>query len=246
MADVKKSSIQKKSGCYLLNIKQPERTAKRLKVAFQRISVSISTLKNERKIDAAVGLVDLSEVGAGFFTSELLAKGSGVEIFISDPMILKIRALVAWSIPIESGIQNARFPCRSGLQFIYDNDIQRQAVKDFLEKIVANPMDHYRRSFSASPPVTGVAPDVVPMAAEGAATFSPPADATAPAAETTAPAADAGPAFSTATDAAPAAAPVLAEAPAPAAEVAPAATTDAPAAETKPEGEDSGGQSQAA
>jgi hypothetical protein len=227
MADAKKSSIQKKSGCYLLNIKQPDRTAKRIKASFQRMSVSINTLKSERTVSAAVGLIDLSERGAGFFTSELLAKGCVVEVMITEPVVLKIRALVAWSIPIETGLQECRFPCRSGLQFIYDNEQQRQSVCDFLEKIVANPIDNYRRAVSA--PVTGVAPgpadaatgEIAAPVAEAPVTSAAEVTPVPPLAE--APAADAS--FSTPTDAAPAAA------------------GETPA---KPEGEDGGGQSKAA
>lgn len=229
MADIKKSSIQKKSGCYLLNIKQPERTFKRLKLSFQRISVTISTLKSERKVDAAVGIVDLSETGAGFFTAELLSKGCGVEVCFTDPMILKVRAIVAWSIPIESGLQEARFPCRSGLQFMYDNEAQRHAVVDFIEKISANPMDNYRRTFSA--PATGVAeaaPAAAPAVDPAAAA---PTEAPAPMAAEVAPAVAEVPPVA----AAPEAVPAAEAAPTPAAEATP----------VKTEG-DGSGQSQAA
>ncbi|MGE3263307.1 MAG: PilZ domain-containing protein [Bacteriovoracia bacterium] len=227
MADIKKSSIQKKSGCYLLNIKQPERTFKRLKLSFQRISVTISTLKSERKVEAAVGIVDLSETGAGFFTAELLSKGCGVEVCFTDPMILKVRAIVAWSIPIESGLQEARFPCRSGLQFMYDNEAQRHAVVDFIEKISANPMDNYRRTFSA--PATGVAEPAPAATPTTAAPVDPaaaaPGEAPAPVAAETAPAVAAVPE------------------PAPAAEAAPAPAAEATPVKTEGDGS---GESQAA
>jgi hypothetical protein len=98
-----------------------------------------------------VGLVDLSETGAGFFTAELLPKGVAVEVTITQPLVLKIRAIVAWSVPIQSGVAGTRYPCRSGLQFIFDNEDQRNSVKDFIEKCSADPVENYRRTLTLAP-----------------------------------------------------------------------------------------------
>ena len=72
MADNKKSSISRRSTCYLLNLKQPDKTAKRLKLSFQRTAASVVILKSERAVEASVGFLDVSETGAGIFTPELL------------------------------------------------------------------------------------------------------------------------------------------------------------------------------
>ena len=260
MADAKKSSIQKKSGCYLMNIKQPERTAKRLKLNFQRLKATIVTLSSGAQVDSAVGLVDLSETGAGFFTSQLLSKGVAVEVCITNPMVLKVRALVAWSVPIVSGVAGTRYPCRSGLQFIYDNEEQRAALKDFIEKVGSDPVDHYRRTLTnapskgqgqnsdIAPQVTGMADAAAVDAVLNAMAPGTPGekmvapivvpDATGPNATSL----EAAAAAAITPTAAPAVAP--AASPAPVAEAAPAAAPAVPDASGT--GENNGGQSQAA
>lgn len=141
MADNKKSSISKRSSCYLLNLKQPDKTARRLKLSFQRTAASVVILKAERVVEASVGFLDISETGAGVFTPELLHKGSMVELCITEPSILKVRGVVAWSIPVTSGIHGGKFNCRSGIQFVFDGDTQQAAVQEFVKKAGTDPIE---------------------------------------------------------------------------------------------------------
>ena len=102
MADNKKSSITGKSTAHLLNIKQPSRVAKRLKLNFRRTHATVHLLKTGKTVDAAMGLIDISETGTGIFTSELLLKGAAVEICVTEPRLVKVKGLVAWSVPVRS------------------------------------------------------------------------------------------------------------------------------------------------
>lgn len=133
MAENKKTSIGGRSTCHLLNIKEPERTAKRLKLSFQRIRASVSQA-NGGKQDASLTMIDISETGVGVFTEKLLSKGSTVEFSVSEPKPLQLKAVVAWSIPVASGIMMRRYPFRSGLQFLFENDSQRAAVMEFIQR----------------------------------------------------------------------------------------------------------------
>lgn len=148
MAENKKSSINNKSTCHLLNIKQPERVANRLKFTFQRTTAVISLLKLDKNVEASISMVDISEAGAGVFTSELLLKGSTVELCLTEPRILKVKCLVAWSVPVQSGIHNKRHPFRSGLQFVFQNEMQRSAVMEFIQKINTDPLENMKTSIN--------------------------------------------------------------------------------------------------
>lgn len=258
MADSKKSSIQKKSGAYLLNIKHPERTAKRIKIGLQRIHVSIVNVRTEYQVHGAVGFVDISETGAGFFTAELLTKGTMVEVCFTEPSVLKVRALVAWSIPITTRVQSARFPCRAGLQFVYDNEEQKSDMKIFIEQLSADPVEVFKRKqLPTKDPSPGQGQNALESMILNQMTGAPgaPAVPAAPTDPTAAPAA-AAPATPTDPVTAPAAAATPATEPAPEtpvakAEQSPAGDTPAaPVAEApKPAGEgegQGGGQSQAA
>lgn len=141
MADNKKSSIGGKSTCHLLNVKQPDRASKRIKFTFKRTSATINVLKSDQIVNAAMGFIDISETGAGFFTEELLLKGSTVEVCVMEPRILKMKALVAWSVPLKSGVRGARYSFRSGLQFIFDNEIQRAALLEYIQKVNSDPLE---------------------------------------------------------------------------------------------------------
>ncbi len=242
MGDTKKSSISKRSSCYLLNLKQPDRTGRRLKLTFQRTAASISILKADRNVEASVGFLDVSETGAGVFTPELLNKGTWVELCITEPMILKVRGIVAWSMPVTSGVHKGKFKCRSGIHFVYENDAQKEAVKEFIKRASSDPVENFKSSIAANPaaapaatagdapaasPTDAALPDASASAAEGA--VSPPVDA----AETVDPNA------ATASPDAPAPAPEAAVPPAdgaapPAADAAPAAESTPPAAEATP------------
>lgn len=226
MADNKKSSISKRSSCYLLNLKQPDKTAKRLKLSFQRTAASVKMVKADRDVEAAVGFLDVSETGAGVFTPELLHKGAVVELSITEPAPMRVRGIVAWSIPVTTGIHAGKFRCRSGIQFVFENETQAQSLRDFVAKAGQDPIEQIRNS------------KPVPSEAEAAA-MAAMAGAVDPAVASPAAPVEAAPA---AAEAAPAAAPapVVAEAPAPAPEAmaaaAPAvAEAPAPVAETPAE-----------
>src|SRR3989338_11082833 len=146
MADNKKSSIGGKSTCHLLNIKQPERTGKRLKVSFQRTKAILHVLKMNKIIESSMSLLDISEVGAGFFTSELLLKGSTVEVCITEPRLLKLKGIVAWSVPVSSNIYKASLSFRTGVQFIYDNEMQRTSLVEFIKRVQVDAVEGYRMS----------------------------------------------------------------------------------------------------
>jgi len=220
VADNKKSSIGGKTTCHLLNIKSPDRVANRIKFSFKRTRATITVLKTGRVVDASMGFIDISETGAGFFTEQLLLKGSTVEVCVMEPRILKLKSLVAWSVPVKSGIKNGQYGFRSGLQFIFDNEIQRSTLVEFINKANSDPLEYARGGQNEpSAPATGIAPDpvVAPVAAAEVPAAAPATDA--PAAATEAP---------VATE------PVLEAAPAPVAEAvapeaAPAAEAEAPA-----------------
>lgn len=222
MADSKKSSIGGKNTCHLLNIKKPERTAKRLKLSFQRTHAMISALNNSGKqMDASLTLIDVSETGVGLFTEKLLPKGSTVQLSVTEPRVLNVSAVVAWSVPVASGIMARKYPFRAGLQFLYENEIQRTAVIEFIQRIEMQ---------------AGDLPKPPPGTPTHFTSEDPPlADPNAPAAPVT-PAAEASPAETPAVAAAPVAdsapAPVTEAPAAPAAEAAPAPAVEAPAAET--------------
>lgn len=190
MADGKKSSIGGKSTCHLLNIKEPARVAKRMKVAFQRANAAISLVKQGKTVEATMGLLDISETGAGFFTNMLLGKGSLIEINLHEPRPLKIKGRVAWSVPITSGIDKRRYPFRSGVQFLFDKEAERTSLKEYMESIAMDPAivhqilvqekeaaDQAAAAAAANPPPAGEAPAAPVAVAEAA----PAADATAPA-----------------------------------------------------------------
>jgi hypothetical protein len=180
MAENKKSSIGGKSSCHLLNIKQPDRAAKRIKLSFQRTRATLSVLKLNKTVEASLGLIDMSDSGAGLFTGELLLKGSSVDLCITEPMILRVRAIVAWSVPVHSGIQKARFPFRSGLQFVFENETQRTTVLDFMQRVQLDPLERARSTLNAPAPAVEAAPAEAPPAAEVTAESTPSAEGTAP------------------------------------------------------------------
>lgn len=234
MAENKKSSISKRSSCYLLNLKTPDKTGRRLKLSFQRTNASVNILKAERLVEASVGFLDVSEVGAGVFTPELLHKGSLVMLRITEPSVILVRGIVAWSIPVTSGIHKGKFKFRSGIQFVFDGEGQQIAVQEFVRKVSIDQIENIKNATAAAAlaaaamapaipsvdptnPTTTAAPsaaptDVVVTATSADAPPSPAADAPAAAA-------------------APEAAPMSSEA---AMASAPAAEAAAPASEAPP------------
>lgn len=156
MADNKKSSISKRSSCYLLNLKQPEKTARRLKLSFQRTSASIVLLKADRTVEGTVGFLDVSETGAGIFTPELLHKGAMVLLCITEPSVLKVRGIVAWSIPVTTGIHAGKFNCRSGIQFVFESEVERVSLQEFVRKAGMDPIEQIKSLNAAAANTTVV------------------------------------------------------------------------------------------
>lgn len=161
MAENKKSSISTKSTCHLLNIKQPARVDKRLKLSFRRTNAILNVLKTNKSVEASMGLIDLSETGAGFFTHELLIKGSTVEVCITEPRLLKVKGVVAWSVPVQSGVESSRFKFRSGMQFVFENEIQRTAVIEYVQAVNMDPLENLKANpgTAAPMPASGLAPE---------------------------------------------------------------------------------------
>ncbi|RZA08640.1 MAG: hypothetical protein EOP11_04260 [Proteobacteria bacterium] len=186
MADSKKSSIGGKTTCHLVNIKHPDRVAKRMKLSFARTRASITVLKADRTVEASISFMDLSESGTGLFTSELLLKGSTVELCITEPHLLRVRAVVAWSIPKASGLNVQAYGFRSGLQFVCENEVQRVAIAEFIRKVNTDPIEAMRSSANATPATGGAIeiPAEAPVAPVGEA--APPAEGEALAAEASA------------------------------------------------------------
>jgi hypothetical protein len=181
VSEGKKSSIAGKNTCHLLNVKQPSVVTKRLKLSFQRTRASINVLKSDRTVGASLGLIDLSELGVGVFTETLLLKGSMVELCITEPWILKVKGIVAWSVPVKSGIQNARFACRTGLQFVFENETQKAAVLEFIQKVNMDPLE-FTKPAPAQPAVGSEAPSSEAPPPEAGAPEPSAAEASAPAA----------------------------------------------------------------
>ncbi len=239
MGDSKKSSISKRSSCYLLNLKQPDKTAKRLKLTFQRTAASVSVLKSERVVEATVGFLDVSETGAGVFTPELLNKGSWVELCITEPMILKVRGVVAWSMPVNSGVHAGKFKCRSGIQFVLENEAQKESVLEFIKRAGSDPVDAMKAATLAAPvPVA----TTLPPGDNTDATLVPPAAAAAPAVSGDAPpiVSEAPPADAPAAEAPVADAPISAVPPVAEAPAADAPVADAPISAVPPVTEGNG------
>ncbi len=172
MGDNKKSSISRRSTCYLLNLKQPTQTAKRLKLSFQRTAATVTIPKSDRTVEASVGLLDVSETGAGVFTPELLNKGSTVELCITEPVVLKVRGIVAWSAPVHSGVHQGKFKCRSGIQFVFEGDSQLASVKEFVKRAHSDPIENMRAGSAIQevPPVSNADVPVAPVASAAEAT----------------------------------------------------------------------------
>jgi hypothetical protein len=171
MADAKKSSIGGKTTCHLVNIKHPDKVAKRMKLSFARTRATVTVLRADRTVNASLSFLDLSENGTGLFTSELLLKGSTVELCITEPHLLRVRAVVAWSIPKHSGLHIQAFGFRSGLQFMCENEVQRTAIAEFIRKVNTDPIEAMRASANATPSTGGAIemPATAPEAAAGEA-----------------------------------------------------------------------------
>jgi hypothetical protein len=237
VADNKKSSISTKSTCHLLNIKQPTRVNKRIKLSFRRTNATVNILKTGKSVVASMGLIDLSESGAGLFTNELLLKGSTVEVCITEPRLLKVKGVVAWSVPVQSGVHNRKYGFRSGMQFVFENEMQRAAVLEYIQSVNMDPLENVKSNLNPVP-ASGLAPEAggpnVAFIEQNNGESAPAADGAAPA--EAAPVAEAAPTEATAE--APAAEAAQPEAPV-AEGAAPTAETPAEAPASEPESSDS-------
>lgn len=198
MSDTKKSSIAKTSSCHLLNVKQPDRAFKRLKLSFRRTSAFVNILRLNRKVEVSLGLIDVSQEGAGVFVGEMITKGTTVELCVTDPYLLKVKAVVAWCVPIQSRVASGKYSFRAGMQFQIENEMQKTAIKEFMDKVatgakasdavpaeVNGPHIHPENALPADPAALLASPAAPAPLAEGA----PAADAVPPVAEAAAPAA---------------------------------------------------------
>lgn len=140
MTDGVKKSSQKQSGIYLLNIKSPKRARERLKFSFQRISAMLTVLKDSTQYPVSLLLVDISESGCGFFSSEQFPRGTIIELMIHEPRLLRVKGAVVWSTPVSSGMDssNSRTPFRCGVQFMYGVEMERENVREFCTKLKEN------------------------------------------------------------------------------------------------------------
>ncbi len=196
-----------------MNVKRPEKTAKRLKLSFQRATAAVVITKASRTVEATVGLLDVSESGAGVFTTELLHKGSMIELRISEPSPVSARGIVAWSVPMAgSGLQEGKFNCRSGIQFVFTGDAQRASVVEFVTKVGMDPIENLKAveaanqanaiatAFTSVPESGAVAPaEVIPVQPAVAGSEALPViSESAPVAETVPVAAEAAPVVETA------------------------------------------------
>ncbi len=190
MADQpKRTSNTAKSTAHLLNIKKPGEVKKRLKLAFQRVPAKMNLVRNQETLHIALALVDVSETGAGFFLSRMVNKGSLVEFEITDPRPMKVKGLVAWCVPMNSGMHVLKHPFRAGVQFVFDSEEERAKVASFVQQLMSDQSVHWPTTAdekTAMAPVAEVppaesTPEAVPVA-EAAPTTAPAAEA-APAAE---------------------------------------------------------------
>lgn len=226
MADAKKSSIAANT-IHLLNLKTPERTGKRLKLSFQRTSAKVHVMKSNKSVDVSLSLLDISETGVGFFSDQLLLKGSTIELLLSEPKVLRLIGLVAWSVPVKSGIHKGKFAYRSGMQFQFENEIQRGSLIDFIQKIAIEPAERFKAQLAsqAEALARGTTQNPLPAELNPDNDFAPPPDAAG------APVATAPPAV---VAAAPVAEPTTAETPASPAAPADAAAPVVTASDTPP------------
>lgn len=169
MAENKKISIGGKSTCHLLNIKEPTRTTKRIKLSFLRTDAVITLVKSGSNVEAKVGLIDISLSGAGFFTDGLMPKGALVEVTITEPYLLKINGVVAWSVPVSSGLIKQKFNFRTGIQFHFDNEVKKTALGEFIQKVNSDPSESLQSRKSSDPdqPIASKEINNSPVDAEG-------------------------------------------------------------------------------
>lgn len=188
----KKTSKQGNS-CHLLNVKQPVRSLERLKLSFQRVDAKLTAMKANKEYDVGLTLLDVSETGVGIYCNHMLSKGVAVELSILEPKILKVRGFVAWCVPAESKMNSlvVKYPYRSGIQFVFESDLQRVAIKEFMQKVRTKPDQRVATEVPVAAPAPDAAPTTAPAEPAAAAPVTPaasPAATPAPEAAATAPA----------------------------------------------------------
>ncbi len=144
MADsAKKSSIGGKSTAHLVNIKKPKEVRKRLKLVFQRVPAKLTLQKGKEPVNVSLALVDISETGAGFFTSRMLAKGAAVELAILEPKPMTVKGLVIWCTPMQSGMHVLKYPFRAGVQFSFDSEEERAKLMEYIKALSTDDSIHW-------------------------------------------------------------------------------------------------------
>lgn len=242
MSEVKKF-VPNKTTCYLKNIKQPRRVMKRIKLSFQRLGGEIQLYgKNMEpvgsKLDVALTVIDINEIGVGFFVNQYLSKGSLIELRVVDGLNeFRVKGSVTWCAILPSGMgfygnTDKRYNFRTGMRFLYEGDQDIENIAVFCKNL------RDRREGKSLPKV--LPPAATPAASGTPANGAPSADFVgpmplaavgAPPLAAVPPLADAGAAPAAVPGAAPAAAPVaVAAAPADAAAAPAAAVAPAPAA----------------
>ena len=141
--NAKKSSIGGKSTAHLVNIKKPKEVRKRLKLVFQRVPAKLTLQKGKEPVKVSLALVDISETGAGFFTSRMLTKGAAVELTILEPKPMTVRGLVIWCTPMQSGMHVLKYPFRAGVQFSFDSEEERTRLKEYIKALSSDDSIHW-------------------------------------------------------------------------------------------------------
>lgn len=152
MADGKKTS-RGQSGIHLLNIKTPKRTKERLKYSFLRVEATLTVLKTNRACDVKLTLVDVSEAGCSFFSSEQLGRGNLVELVVVEPKLLRLKGAIASCSAINTRMDStqARLPYRCSVRFLYTNEAERVVVREFCLKLKENILSSYGKQVAQRP-----------------------------------------------------------------------------------------------
>ena len=166
MADNKKTSIGGKTTCHLLNIKKPGALQKRLKRGFNRVEARVSSVKTGKITKGSLSFLDINEEGCSVFVSELLSKGSEIEVIVTDPCLLKAYGVVAWCVPVYSRVDRPNNRFRAGIQFIFHSEIQRRSVVEYCQKAALDPMQELAMSEATVIPAEAHTAEAPPMVAE--------------------------------------------------------------------------------
>lgn len=170
MSDVKKSSLERPSTAHLLNVKHPDRTARRLKLSFKRAGCVLHITRSNKSVAASMGLIDISVKGVGIFSEVMLTKGGKVTLEASEPVPFKVSALVAWCVPIQSKVSSGRFSFRAGLMFQLESEEQKQSLERFIARVQMDDGEIPMAAPKVETPPAEVAPVVATAPAEASET----------------------------------------------------------------------------